>query len=72
VTFWEEGTLSKADLRDIAASRLAGATDRASCLLVDNGINNVREWRGAVAWRFQGGAPSAARLGQLIAGARIK
>jgi len=50
VTFWEEGTLSKADLRDIAASRLAGATDRASCLLVDNRINNVMEWRGAVAW----------------------
>jgi phosphoglycolate phosphatase-like HAD superfamily hydrolase len=55
VTSWEERTLSKADLCDIAMSRLPGAVDREACLLIDNRIDNVAEWRarGGAAWHFQ-------------------
>jgi hypothetical protein len=56
VTSWEERTLSKADLCDIAMSRLPGAVDRAACLLIDNRADNVAEWRarGGAAWLFDG------------------
>jgi len=71
VASWEEGTLSKADLCDIAMSRLAGATDRARCLLVDNKLENVLEWRarGGAGWHFRGGASLTRRLSRLIAAA---
>jgi len=71
VTSWEEGTLSKADLCDIATSRLAGATDRASCLLVDNKLENVVDWRarGGAAWHFRDGASLTEHLSRLIASA---
>jgi len=54
VTSWEERTLSKADLCDIAMSRLPGALDRDACLLIDNRMENVAEWRarGGAAWHF--------------------
>jgi hypothetical protein len=55
VTSWEERTLSKADLCDIAMSRLPGAVDRDACLLIDNRIENVVEWRA------RGGAPGTFR-----------
>lgn len=62
VTSWEERTLSKADLCDIAMSRLAGAVDREACLLIDNRMDNVAEWmaRGGAAWHFQDCAGLAA------------
>ena len=68
VTSWEEGTLSKADLCDIAIARLVGAPDRGSCLLIDNRMENVQEWRGrrGLAWRFAGCAPLADHLSRLI------
>lgn len=55
VTSWQERTLSKADLCDIAMTRLTGATDREACLLIDNKLDNVLEWRarGGRAWHFQ-------------------
>jgi FMN phosphatase YigB (HAD superfamily) len=64
VTSWEEATLSKADLCDIAMSRLAVTVDRRSSLLIDNKLENVLEWRarGGVAWHFQGFQPLAAHL----------
>jgi FMN phosphatase YigB (HAD superfamily) len=73
VTSWEEASLSKADLCDIAMSRLPGAVDRASCLLIDNRLENVVEWRGrgGRAWRFQASAPLAAHLFQLVCGERL-
>jgi hypothetical protein len=56
VTSWEEQTLSKADLCDIAMTRLPGAVDRKACLLIDNRPDNVAEWRarGGAAWLFEG------------------
>ncbi len=56
VTSWEEATLSKADLCDIAMARLPGATDRGACLLIDNKLANVLEWRarGGAAFCFEG------------------
>jgi hypothetical protein len=73
VASWEEATLSKADLCDIAMSRQPGAVDRASCLLIDNKLENVLEWRGrgGKAWRFQGSAPLAAHLSRLVSGERL-
>jgi len=56
VTSWEERTLSKADLCDVAMARLPGAVDREACLLIDNRMENVAEWRarGGAAWHFRG------------------
>jgi len=73
VASWEEATLSKADLCDIAMSRLPGALDRASCLLIDNKLENVLEWRGrgGMAWHFQGSAPRAAHLSRLGSGEQL-
>jgi len=70
VTSWEEKTVSKADLCDIAMSRLTGAVDRGACLLVDNRMDNVLEWRGrgGVAWRFRHHRSLAARLSPLTIG----
>jgi hypothetical protein len=64
VTSWAERTLSKADLCDIAMSRLPGAVDRAACLLIDNRMDNVAEWmaRGGAAWLFEGCASLAEHL----------
>ena len=64
VTSWEERTLSKADLCDIAMSRLPGAVDREACLLIDNRMDNVAEWRarGGAAWHFEACAGLAAYL----------
>jgi len=55
VTSWEARTLSKADLCDVAMSRLAGGLDRQACLLIDNRMENVAQWRtrGGAAWLFQ-------------------
>ncbi|MDB5480266.1 MAG: hypothetical protein JWO83_1319 [Caulobacteraceae bacterium] len=55
VTSWEANTLSKADLCDIAMSRLPGVKDRRACLLIDNRLDNVLEWRarGGAARRFR-------------------
>jgi hypothetical protein len=56
VTSWEERTLIKADLCEIAMSRLPGAIDREACVLIDNRLDNVAEWkaRGGAAWLFEG------------------
>jgi hypothetical protein len=64
VTSWEEPSLSKADLCDIAMSRLPGAVDRKACLLIDNRADNVAEWRarGGAAWLFEGYGGLAAHL----------
>jgi hypothetical protein len=68
VTSWEERTLSKADLCDVAMSRLPGAIDRAACLLIDNRMDNIAEWRarGGAAWLFQGCGALTAHLSQLV------
>jgi len=68
VTSWEERTLSKADLCDIAMSRLPGAVDREACFLIDNRIENVIEWRarGGAAWHFQDCGGLADHLSALL------
>jgi hypothetical protein len=70
VTSWEERTLSKADLCDIAMSRLPGAIDRQACLLIDNRMENVAEWRarGGAGWHFQGCDGLANHLSALLLG----
>jgi putative transposase len=44
-----------------------------SCLLIDNRLENVLEWRGrgGMAWHLQGGASLAAHLSQLVSGERL-
>jgi hypothetical protein len=61
VTSWEEGTLDKSDLCDIALARLDGVAERSAALLVDNRIENVERWRarGGVAYHFTGDAAFA-------------
>jgi phosphoglycolate phosphatase-like HAD superfamily hydrolase len=69
VTSWEERTLNKADLCDIAMSRLPGAADRKACLLIDNRLDNVAEWRsrGGAAWLFQDCESLAGHLAPMFA-----
>ncbi len=45
VTSWEEQSLDKSDLCDIALQRLGGVSDRRRALLIDNRIENVEGWR---------------------------
>jgi phosphoglycolate phosphatase-like HAD superfamily hydrolase len=56
VTSWEEKTLDKSDLCDIALQRLGGVSDRSGALLIDNRIENVESWRarGGIAFHFTG------------------
>ncbi|MEO8811756.1 MAG: hypothetical protein ABI376_02440 [Caulobacteraceae bacterium] len=55
VTSWQEKTLSKADLCDVAIRRLGVSLDPAECLLIDNKTDNVDEWRarGGAAYHFE-------------------
>ena len=55
VTSWEEGTLDKSDLCDVALKRL-GIADRRDALLIDNLVKNVESWRarGGLAHHFTG------------------
>ena len=55
VTSWEERTLDKSDLCDVALKRL-GIADRRDALLIDNLVKNVEGWRarGGLAHHFTG------------------
>ena len=44
VTSWEEVSLSKAELCDVALSRLDGNVSRSEALLIDNKVENTDEW----------------------------
>ena len=45
VTSWEERTLDKAELCDLALARMEGEFDRSEALLIDNKQANVEDWR---------------------------
>jgi len=45
VTSWQERTLDKATLCDIALGRLGAPGERASALLVDNRADNIERFR---------------------------
>ena len=45
VASWQEGTVNKADLCEIAIERLPGAIEPRNCLLIDNKLENVEEWK---------------------------
>ena len=47
VTSWEENTLSKAALCDIALARLGLGIQRSEALLLDNKQDNIKEWTDA-------------------------
>lgn len=63
VTSWEEKTLDKSDLCDIALLRLGGVSDRSGALLIDNRIENVESWRarGGIAYHFTGNEAFASK-----------
>jgi FMN phosphatase YigB (HAD superfamily) len=44
-TSWEEETLSKAKLCDVALARLGGDFSRSEALLIDNKQENTKEWK---------------------------
>jgi hypothetical protein len=56
VTSWEERSLSKSTLCDVAIARLGLSLERSECLLIDNKQENVADWiaRGGAAYHFQG------------------
>ncbi len=56
VTSWEEKTLAKSDLCDIALRRLGSVSNRNGALLIDNRIENIESWRarGGSAYHFIG------------------
>ena len=70
VTSWRENTVSKADLCETAIARLPWALDAGSCLLIDNRLENIVEWRarGGAGVHFQGEAWLVTRWDDLMAG----
>lgn len=66
VTSWEERTLDKAELCDVALSRMPGGFVRARALLIDNKEANVEGWRrrGGRGYVFRGGERFARDLGR--------
>ena len=58
VTSWQQRTLDKADLADIALRSIDGDIARAEALLIDNVQANVERWiaRGGRAYHFRGEA----------------
>jgi FMN phosphatase YigB (HAD superfamily) len=72
VTSWEEKTLRKADLCDVARAKLDGALERRECLLVDNKQENVVEWnaRGGVGHVFRSERTSFNQIADLLTRSR--
>jgi len=68
VTSWQEGTANKADLCQIALSRLPGAFKPQECLLIDNKRENVAAWerRGGRAVHFESGPALVDRWANLL------
>jgi len=69
VTSWREASLNKADLCAAAISRLPGTLESGRCLLVDNKLENVEEWRarGGLGCHFRDAGSLAAELAPIIA-----
>ena len=70
VTSWQEGTLSKADLCEVAMGRLDRSLRLPECVLIDNKLENVLEWRarGGAAYHFDGAASLADRFTAILEG----
>jgi|ThiBio_1000_plan_1041568.scaffolds.fasta_scaffold02483_8 hypothetical protein len=68
VTSWEEGTLDKAELCEIALSRLGGLHAREECLLIDNKEDCIALWRkrGGRAYHFSDEGIFCSQFEQLI------
>jgi len=68
VASWEEKTLSKAELSDVARARLDPSLDRSECLLVDNKDDNVNEWqdRGGIGHVFRSERTSSDQIADLL------
>lgn len=68
VTSWQEGTVSKADLCEAALSRLPGALEPGRCLLIDNRLENLVEWRarGGLGLHFEDDASLGSRLARMM------